>query len=228
MPRNARCVVPGLAYHVTQRGTNHQRVFFSAADRATYLRLLKQNLAPAETRLLAWCLMSNHIHLVLVPGQIDSLEVLLRRVHGRYAQMVNTKRLRSGHLWQNRYFSCPLSESHLRRVLAYVERNPVRAGLVAQAEQYEWSSAAIHLGLLPDRLQLSDLAFWQAQGGADAWRTLLMAPDEVMTLRLLRRCTYAGRPFGDDAFVESLEDRFQRNWRRWGFETDAAAASHSG
>jgi putative transposase len=165
MPRNARCVVPGLAYRVTQRGTNHQLVFFSAADRATYLRLLKRNLAPAETRPLAWCLMTNHIHLVLVPGQIDSLEVLLRRVHGRYAQMVNAKRLRSGHLWQNRYFSCPLSESHLRRVLAYVERNPARVGLVAQAEQYEWSSAAIHLGLLPDRLQLSDRAFWQAQGG---------------------------------------------------------------
>ncbi len=102
MPRNARCVVPGLAYRVTQRGTNHQRVFFSAADRVTYLRLLKRNLAPAEARPLAWCLMTNHIHLVLVPGQIDSLEVLLRRVHGRYAQMVNTKRLRSGHLWQNR------------------------------------------------------------------------------------------------------------------------------
>ena len=125
----------------------------------------------------------------------------------------------------NRYFSCPLSESHLRRVLAYVERNPVRAGLVAQAERYEWSSAAIHLGLLPDRLQLSDLAFWQAQGGAVAWRTLLMTPDEAITLRLLRRCTYAGRPFGDDEFVESLEDRFRRSWRRWGFESDSATAA---
>lgn len=82
------------------------------------------------------------------------------------------------------------------------------------------------LGLLPDRLQLSDRSFWQAQGGADAWRTLLMTPDEVMTLRLLRRCTYAGRPFGDDEFVESLEDRFQRNWRRWGFESGSATASH--
>jgi hypothetical protein len=103
---------------------NHQWVFFSAADRATYLRLLKQSPTPDESR-------SPRARL----GQIDSLEVLLRRVHGRYAQMVNTMRLRSGHLWQNRYFSCPLSESYLRRVLQYVERNPVRAGLVAQAEQ---------------------------------------------------------------------------------------------
>ena len=225
MPRNARCVVPETAYHVTQRGTNQQRVFFSVSDRATYLALLQQNLAFTETRALAWCLMANHIHLVLVPGHEDSLEVLLRRVHGRHAQMVNARRLRSGHLWQNRFFSCALSTSHLRRVLAYVERNPVRAGVVAQPEQYQWSSAAIHLGLCPDRLHLTDVEFWQQQGGAEAWRLLLMTPDDVNTLRLLRRCTYAGRPFGDDEFVESLENRFQRRWRRWGFEKAAVTAA---
>ncbi len=225
MPRNARCVVPGLAYHITQRGTNQQRVFFSGSDRVTYLRLLQQNLALSETRVLTWCLMTNHIHLVLVPGREDSLEVLFRRLHGRYAQMVNAKRLRSGHLWQNRFFSCALSSSHLRRTLAYVERNPVRAGMVAQAEQYEWSSAAIHLGLAPDRLQLADLEFWRQEGGAEAWGPLLMTPEELTTLRLLRRCTYAGRPFGDDDFVASLEKRFNRKWRRWRFEKESVTAA---
>lgn len=225
MPRNARCVLPGLAYHITQRGTNHQRVFFSGSDRVTYLRLLQQNLAPAETRVLAWCLMTNHIHLVLVPGREDSLEVLFRRLHGRYAQMVNAKRLRSGHLWQSRFFSCALSSSHLRRTLAYVERNPVRAGMVAQAEQYEWSSAAIHVGLVADRLHLADEDFWQQEGGAEAWRSLLMTPEELTALRLLRRCTYSGRPYGEDDFVESMEKRFNRKWRRWGFEKEAAAGA---
>lgn len=225
MPRNARCVVPELAYHITQRGTNREQVFFTASDRRAYLALLAQNLADTETRVLAWCLMTNHVHLVLVPAREDSLEILLRRVHGRYAQMVNIKQRRSGHLWQNRYFSCALSANHLRRVLAYVERNPVRAGLVAQPEQYKWSSAAIHLGLTEDRLHLADMEFWQGEGGAEAWRSLLMTPDELNTVRLLRRCTYAGRPYGDDAFVESLENRFQRKWRRWGFEKVAAAAN---
>jgi putative transposase len=225
MPRNARCVVPELAYHVTQRGTNRQRVFFSAADRATYLRLLQQNLEPTETRVLAWCLMTNHVHLVLVPGREDSLEVLLRRLHGRYAQMVNARRLRSGHLWQNRFFSCPLSTTHLRRVFAYVERNPVRAGLVAEAGQYQWSSAPIHLGLVRDRLQLADVEAWRQQGGAEAWRSLLAAPEEASSVRLLRRCTYAGRPFGDGAFVDSLEARFRRKWRRWGFEGEPCAGT---
>ncbi|MGP8245752.1 MAG: transposase [Bryobacteraceae bacterium] len=90
-----------MAYHVTQRGTNRQRVFFRASDRATCLRLLQQNLAPAETRVWAWRLMTNHVHLVLVPGRQDSLETLLRRLHSRYAQMGNARRLRSGHLWRN-------------------------------------------------------------------------------------------------------------------------------
>ncbi len=166
--------------------------------------------------------MTNHVHLVVVPGREDSLEILLRRLHGRYAQMVNARRLRSGHLWQNRFFSCPLSADHLRRVLAYVERNPVRAGLVAEAEQYEWSSAAIHLGLVRDRWQLADEEGRRQQGGVEGWRSLLSAPEEGADLRLLRRCTYAGRPFGDEAFVERLESRFQRKWRRWGFEQSAA------
>ena len=175
MPRNARCIVPGTAYHVTQRGTNRQAVFFSKSDRLAYLRLLQENLGPADVRLLAWCLMSNHVHLILSPGQEDSLEVLLRRVHGRYAQMLNVRRLRTGHLWQNRFFSCPLSETHLRRVLAYVELNPVRAGIVAQPAEYEWSSAGVHLGLTSDRLKLVDQAFWRELGAVDGWRALLTA-----------------------------------------------------
>ena len=123
--------------------------------------------------------------------------------------MVNARRLRNGHLWQNRLFSSPLSTDHLPRVLAH----PVRAGLVAEAEQYEWSSVAIHLGVVRDRWQVAD-GESRRQQGVEGWRTLQAAPEEWADLRLLRRCTYAGRPFGDDAFVESLESRFQRRWRR--------------
>ena len=217
MARNARCIWPGLAYHVTQRGSNRQTVFFSNSDRQYYLALLRDNLPDCGTRLLAYCLMSNHVHLVLVPGQANSLAVLLRRVHGRYAQYLNVKKQRSGHLWQNRYFSCPLSENHLGRVLRYVEHNPVRACLATRPEEYRWSSAAAHLGE-PDQSQILDLDFWRAEGGKDRWEVLLAEPEDAITLRLLRRCTYAGRPFGDDTFVKRLEERFGRSWRRWSFE----------
>ena len=90
--------------------------------------------------------MENHIHLVAVPDEPHSLAVALRRAHGRYALYLNARRNRTGHLWQNRFYSCPLDRRHLWVALRYVERNPVRANLVARSEQYAWSSAAAHLG----------------------------------------------------------------------------------
>jgi putative transposase len=167
--------------------------------------------------------MTNHIHLVVVPAREDSLAVLFRRVHGRYAQSTNARRGRSGHLWQNRFFSCPLSAGHLGRVLAYVERNPVRAGLVARPEEYRWSSAAAHLSGR-DTTGLLDWSVWREQGGAEGWSELLTSPEELMALRLLRRCTFAGRPFGEERFVHEVEEKLGRCWRRWGFEKRALAA----
>ncbi|HEV2199900.1 MAG TPA: transposase [Bryobacteraceae bacterium] len=224
MPRNARCVEAGLAYHVTQRGSNRQRVFYCASDYRMYLSLLREQLDDAGARVLAYCLMSNHVHLVVVPERADSLAVLFRRVHGRYSQYLNTRRRRSGHLWQQRYFSCPLSASHLWIALRYVEQNPCRAHLVAAAADYQWSSARAHLGLGADKTKLLDHDFWKRAGGLETWREMHDASDAPDRVLLLRRCTYAGRPFGDEEFVGRLEERFQRNWRRWGFEKLAAGA----
>ncbi len=224
MPRNARCVEAGLAYHVTQRGSNRQNVFFSASDYRMYLSLLREQLEHSEVRLLAYCLMTNHVHLVVVPERTDSLAVLFRRVHGRYSQYLNTRRRRTGHLWQQRYYSCPLAAGHLWVALRYVEQNPCRANMVRTAADYKWSSAAAHLGLSVDKAKLLDQDFWQRAGGAETWGEMHAASDQPDRVLLLRRCTYAGRPYGDDAFVERLEDRFQRNWRRWGFEKLTAGA----
>lgn len=225
MSRNARCILPGLAYHVTQRGTNRQKVFFSTAHRKTYLGLLARNCPDAGVRVLAYCLMSNHVHLVVVPERADSLAVLFRRVHGAYAQAVNAGLGRTGHLWQNRFYSCPLSERHLWIALRYVEANPVRAGVAVLPEHYRWSSAPVHLGDRPrERSSALDIAFWERSGGAETWREMHGSPDGEHHLNLLRRCTYAGRPFGDEEFIVKFENQFQRNWRRWSFEKAASAA----
>ena len=140
MPRRPRVVVAGLPHHVTQRGVDRCPVFESDFDRRTYLRLLGDHLSEAQVRVLGWCLMTNHVHLILLPELDPSLSLLLRRVHGRYAQYFNAHAGRSGHLWQNRYFACPLGPGHVLRALAYVDANPVRAGLVERARDYPWSS----------------------------------------------------------------------------------------
>ena len=119
---------------------------FLDSHRKIYLSLVARHLQDTGVKVLAYCLMSNHVHWVVVPERADSLAVLFRRVHGAYAQAVNAGLGRSGHLWQNRFYSCPLSGSRLWVALRYVEANPVRAGLVGRAEEYRWSSAAAHLG----------------------------------------------------------------------------------
>jgi len=142
MPRNARVVAPGLPHHITQRGTNRQRVFVTVADRSLYLRLVRENQAEAGVRILAYCLMRNHVHFVAVPQREDSLAVLFGRANGRNAQALNIPKGRSGHLWQARFHSCALSDSHLEIALRYVEENPCRAGIAASPAEYRWSSAA--------------------------------------------------------------------------------------
>ncbi len=199
-----------MPYHVTQRGVDGCDTFRDSTDRETYLALLRQNLPGADTKLLGWCLMPNHVHLVLIPQREESLAVLLRRVHGRYAQYFNARQGRCGHLWQNRYFACPLGPSHLWAAPAYVDNNPVRAGLVQRAGDYRWSSAAAHLGAREDSGALN-VEWWTRESQEIDWSaTLDAASGEAATI--LRRCTYAGRPYGDDEFAQSMSQRFGRQW----------------
>ncbi|WP_321476220.1 transposase [uncultured Paludibaculum sp.] len=113
MPRSARLIAPGVAHHITQRGVDRQSVFHSRRDRLTYLRLLREQAAVSKLPILAYHLMSNHTHLIAVPHEVPVLAEVMLRVHGRYAQYLNARRGRCGHLWQNRFDSCPLGASHL-------------------------------------------------------------------------------------------------------------------
>jgi len=211
MPRRNRCLLPGVACYITQRGVDRRATFASSADRLPYLALLRDNQADAEVRLLAYCLMTNHVHLIAVPERQDSLAVLLRRVHGRYAQYYNIRHARTGHLWQNRYFACVLQEDHLWTALAYVERNPVRAGMVDRAADYPWSSAAAHVSGV-DASGLLDMSWWRQEGPSD-W-TQAIGGEDTEVVADLRRCTYSGRPFGDQDFVTEMSRRFGRYWVR--------------
>jgi putative transposase len=136
MGRFARVVVPECAHHVTQRGNARREVFFSPQDRQVYLGLLRQYSEHYALQILGYCLMTNHVHLVARPGDPDALAKTLREVHGRYARYRNAIERITGHLWQNRYYSCALEEVRLASVMRYVELNPVRAGLVRSAADY--------------------------------------------------------------------------------------------
>jgi putative transposase len=152
MPRAARLVLPGIPHHVTQRGSRRQPTFFSDTDYTRYLALLRHWCAKSGTTVWAWCLMPNHVHLILVPAREDGLSAALAPAHRRYTWEVNQREGWRGHLWQGRFASFPLDEAHLHACLRYVELNPVRARLVERPEQWRWSSARGHLGLAPDLL----------------------------------------------------------------------------
>jgi len=150
MPRVARTVFADLPHHITQRGNRRETVFFNDEDRICYLSWLKEYSDKHNIEILAYCLMTNHVHLVVVPFTEESLQRVLRPLHMRYAQRINREHGWDGHLWQGRFFSCPLDEIYMWAAVRYVERNPVRAGLVRRAEDYDWSSAAGHCSLKED------------------------------------------------------------------------------
>ena len=218
MPRSLRIVEPGLPHHVTQRGVDRQPVFFTNADRAAYLNLVAENQADAGVSALAYCLMANHVHWIVTPKREDSLAVLFRRVHGRYAQYVNARRRRTGHLWQNRYFCCPLAGGHLWNALRYVEMNPVRAGLVDNAATYRWSSTGAHCKG-PDHTTAIvelDWAIWQEGGGTEGWTAMLHGRESLAEVVQLRKCTYSGKPYGSTEFVQQMEAKHGRQWKNQG------------
>jgi len=155
MPRAARQILPGIAHHVTQRGNRRQPTFFSDADYGLYLGLLRYWCRKSGTALWAWCLMPNHVHLVLVPAHPGGLREALAPAHRRYAWEINQREGWRGHLWQGRFASFPMDEAHLHACLRYVELNPVRAGLVDRPEDWRWSSARAHLGLDGDRADMA-------------------------------------------------------------------------
>jgi putative transposase len=172
MARFARIVLPGVAHHVTQRGNRRLPVFFADDDRALYLDLLRAGCAEARVRCLAWCLMNNHVHLILVPEHADGLRAALGEAHRRYTRHINIREGWRGHLFQSRFASYPMDDPHLMTALRYVENNPVAAGMVDEAGDWPWSSARSHIsGRRAEGDPLTDLA--ALEGHVPNWRAML-------------------------------------------------------
>jgi putative transposase len=210
MPRTSRFVLPGVPHHVTQRGNRRGQVFFKDDDHRTYLAWLREYAVEYEIDVLAYCLMSNHVHLVLVPSQRSSLHLALRCLHLRYAMRMNRDHGWRGHLWQGRYFASVLDESYLWAAIRYVELNPVRAGMVEQAEDYRWSSARAHCGLREDPMLCNKPAWERRIAAVTDWSAWLQEGLAADALKALRLNGPRGFPCGSEAFIDDLEQRTGR------------------
>ncbi len=193
MPRHARIVAPGLPHHITQRGNNKRIIFYENEDRMNYLEWLLEYALKFNIIMLGYCLMNNHVHFVAVPREAGSLAALFRLLNMRYSRYMNKKMESSGHVWQGRFFSCVAEGPHFIRALKYVERNPVRAGMVTMPWEWEWSSAAEHCGAKSS--YFNEISFNEYTGMTPLqWRIYVEASEEIDSVHIIRKSTLSGCP----------------------------------
>jgi putative transposase len=203
MARLGRIVAAGFPHHVTQRGNRRQTIFFEPADYALYRDLLAERCRKASVDVWAYCLMPNHVHLVLTPSTPEGLARAIGETHRQYTGFVNARARWTGHLFQGRFSSVALDDVHLVAAARYVALNPVRARLVGRAEDWAWSSARAHLAGRDDALvrvaplldrigRFCDLVDGDSDGDREAFAAL-------------RAAETSGRALGSSEFVATLE-----------------------
>ena len=186
MPRLARDIQVGVPYHITQRGNAKRNVFLEPRDYHEYLGHLTKHCDGSGVAVLAYCLMTNHVHIIAVASTSDGFSVAIGRTHHQYALRFNKRLGTSGHVWQGRFDASPMDDAHLFAALRYVERNPVRAGLCVRAVDYEWSSAAYHCGFQNDAFNILDSAWWLDFSAGLNWQSWIESPESEQELKRLR------------------------------------------
>ena len=199
MPRKNRIIVEGLPHHVIQRGNRGQQVFFNDADRRFYLNILNDRCRKHRIKVWAYCLMSNHVHLIMLPETADGLSPAIGEAHQLYSCRINERNAWRGGLWQGRFLSFVMHDSYLFAAVRYVERNPVRGGLAQRAEDYPWSSAPSHVKgsrdpvLSPCPL-LDEIEDW----------TAYLRSERKSHLEVLRKHSRSCLPLGRGDFLNAL------------------------
>ena len=191
MARMERIIVPGVPHHITHRGNNRGNIFRSDMDRELYLAILKKYSVKYHLRIMGYCLMSNHVHIIGVPLRKDSIAQVIQIGHMSYAKLFNQKYNRIGHLWHSRYHSCVLDDRHQFAALIYIERNPVRSGIVSCAWHYPWSSASAHING-NDVKDIIDFKLWNFD--KESWMENINQFQEVNEVELIRAHTKSGIP----------------------------------
>jgi REP-associated tyrosine transposase len=216
MPRPLRLILPGVAVHIIQRGNNRAACFRSDSDYLIYLAHLRQLSEKYECTVHAYCLMTNHVHLLMTPSAPGTCTALMRDLGQRYVQYFNRRHERTGTLWEGRFRSC-IAESALY-VLAcyrYIELNPVRAGMVDHPTGYLWSSYALNSGMRADPLISAHPEFIALAGDAErryaAYRGLFEQPFDPVMLAAIRDSTNSGYALASDTFKATVLE--PRGWK---------------
>lgn len=210
MARLARVILPNFPHHIIQRGNRRQDVFFIEEDYHYYLELLKEWCKEEELDVWAYCLMTNHVHLIISPNEHSNLSRAIGEVHRRYTRMINFREKWRGYLWQGRFSSFPMEESWLLKAVSYVELNPVKAGMVDFAWDYPWSSVHAHLSG-HDELGLVDTK--KMSHYVDNWKSYLLEAQSYSTEDFAKH-ERTGRPLGSDSFIEMAESLLNRDLKK--------------
>lgn len=210
MARFARLVVTGYPHHIVQRGVRSMDIFADDKDRRCYLKFLSEEALRFGLVFKSWCLMSNHVHLIAVPENENSLARAVGEAHRRYTWFKNREAGVRGYLFQGRFNSCVLDNKHFLAAARYIELNPVKAGMVKRAQDYNWSSCRYHLGLIDYDPLIGES---QIPTLVDDWSSFL-SDGNLELEEGVRASTRTGRPVGDDDFIDSIELVTGRSLRR--------------
>lgn len=215
MARLPRLTLPGWPHHIIQRGNNRQAIFASAEDYRFWLDLLAQQAPRYEVLIHAYVLMDNHFHLLATPKTADGLPKLMQAVGRSYVRYFNQSQQRTGTLWEGRYRSTVIQpERYLLACMVYMDLNPVRAGLVVQAQDYPWSSHGHCLGQRVDRLITPHALFWQLGNTPfareSAYAELVRSGINSVQQAALTESTLAGWALGEPDFVANLQKHTER------------------
>lgn len=210
MARLPRLTLAGQPHHVIQRGNNRQAIFVDRADRQVFLQLLGENAQRFGIALHAYVLMDNHFHVLATPSTADGLPQWMQAVGRRYVRYFNDRHRRTGTLWEGRYKSTLIqSDRYLLACMAYIDLNPVRACMVAEAREHPWSSHAHYAGLVQDRLLTPHPLYWSLGNTPfareAAYAEMVRAGLPAAAQALLTEATLHGWAAGDAEFVESLQ-----------------------
>jgi putative transposase len=209
MARISRIIAPDLPHHVTQRGNRRQKLFVEEGDYALYRDLLAERCRANGVACWAYCLMPNHVHLILTPSSEGGLSRAVGEAHRRYSAYFNARARVTGHLFQGRFACSVMDEDHLMNAFRYLAFNPVRARVVKQPQDWPHSSVAAHLAGKNDALV--DVAPGLAR--APQFRELLDAGMKRGEAEAFALAGANGRPMGDEAFLDQVEAKLGRSVR---------------